>query len=356
MAKVGINGFGRTGKLLLKAIFERQPTKIIPCAINDPAVTSPQHGAYVFKHDSVHGRFYGEVCFDDKHLIVNGTKIAVFKEADSKKIPWAQAGVEYVAECSGKNTTIDKAKALITGKVKKVLISAPSADAPMLVMGVNECEYKPSDKIISMASCTTNCLAPLAKIVHQKFGIREGFMTTVHSVTPFQNLLDGFSSKSWRIGRSALSNIIPTTSGAAQAVGKVIPDLQGKITGLAFRVPTPIASVVDFTVRICKCAKLQDINDEIKDASRCSMSGILCYTEEQVVSSDFIGCTCSSVYDATSSMQLSDHFFKLIAWYDNEYGYACRLADFLVFIHAKDVEAECKSKEKKNPCEDDKKK
>ncbi|XP_030759624.1 glyceraldehyde-3-phosphate dehydrogenase-like [Sitophilus oryzae] len=347
MAKVGINGFGRTGRLLLRAMIQRVPDKVVPSGINNPESDSAEYIAYIFKHDSTHGRFYGEVCYDEKHLIVNKIKIPIFKETDAKNIPWDKAGVEYVAECSGRYTTVENAKSFLKGSVKKVVISASSSDAPMYVLGVNNTSYNPKDKVVSMASCTTNCLAPLAKVVHDKFGIREGLMTTVHSATENQHILDGFSINSWRDSRAAISNIIPASTGVAKAIGKVIPDLNGKLTGMAFRVPTPTVSVVDLTARICKAAKLSEINEEIKNASKYSLSGILCYTEEKVVSTDFIGCSCSSIYDATASIQLNENFVKLISWYDNEYGYASRLAEFLAFIHEKDQEAACA--EKKQP-------
>ncbi|XP_050301963.1 uncharacterized protein LOC126740102 isoform X2 [Anthonomus grandis grandis] len=230
MTKVGINGFGRTGKSLLKAILERQPIKMKPMAINDPALQSPKHAAYILKYDSVYDRFYGKVCYDEKHLIVNDEKILIFAEADSKKIPWSQSDVVYVADCSGKNTTLKTASQHLTGKVKKIIVAGNSKDISMFVMGVNHMEYNPSEKVISMASCSTNCLAPLVKVMHEKFGIREGFVTVVHAITNEQNLLDGMSNKSWRIGRCSILNIIPDKSCCIEGIGGIIPDLKEKIS------------------------------------------------------------------------------------------------------------------------------
>ncbi|KAJ8972128.1 hypothetical protein NQ314_000354 [Rhamnusium bicolor] len=331
MAKIGINGFGRIGRIFLRTALEKDAEVV---AINEPFADA-KYMAYMFKHDSTHGRFYGKVCNDDKHLIVNKQKICVFTELDPKKIPWKQAGAEYIIESSGKYTTKDKAAALLQGGAKKIIISAPSKDAPMYVVGVNLCCYSPKDAVISMASCTTNCLAPLAKVVHEKFGIEEALMTTVHSVTLTQKLIDGASSKSWRDGRSALSNIIPASTGAAKAVGKVIPELAGKISGMAFRVPVANVSVVDLTARLCKCAEYEEIKCAIREASEGAMNGILGYTEDDVVSTDLIGSGCSSIFDAKAGMALSTHFVKLISWYDNEWGYCQRLVDLIDFVHKK---------------------
>lgn len=239
---------------------------------------------------------------------------------------------------------MDQAKRLLSGKVKKVVLSAESADAPTFIMGVNNCQYDPKHKVISMASDTANCLAPLIKVIHEKFGIRAALMTTIHAVTFCQKLLDGASTKSWRDGRAAFSNIVPATTDAIETVTKIIPSLQGKITGIAFWVPIPTVSVIDLTCRICTKAKMDEINDEIRDAADSNLNGIMCYTEEKVVSSDFIGCSCSTVYDASSSVQLNSKTFKFIAWFDNEFGYASRLADFVAFIAKKDSDQEEKNK------------
>ncbi|KAJ8916662.1 hypothetical protein NQ315_000307 [Exocentrus adspersus] len=342
MAKIGINGFGRIGRVFLRAAIEKKAEVV---AINTPHA-DPKYLAYVFKHDSTHGRFDGDVCADDKHLIVCNKKISVFGETDGKKVPWKQAGVEYVVECSGKFTTKEKANVFIAGGAKKVIISAPSKDVPMYVPGVNMCCYKPTDTIVSMASCTTNCLAPLAKVIHDKFGIKEALMTTVHAVTLSQNIIDGTSTKDWRLGRSGMDNIIPSTTGAAAAVGKVIPELQGKITGMAFRVPLPTGSVVDLTATICKEADYEKIKCAVREAAENELRGILCYTEEDIVSSDIIGSGCSSIFDAKAGIALNGHFIKLISWYDNESGYSNRLVDLVNFMHQKDSEAECATKKK----------
>lgn len=285
---------------------------------------------YMFKYDSTHGRYHGEISQDGSHLIVDGHKITVFNEMKPENIPWSKAGAEYVVESTGVFTTIEKASAHFSGGAKKVVISAPSADAPMFVMGVNEDKYSKDMNVVSNASCTTNCLAPLAKVVHDNFEILEGLMTTVHATTATQKTVDGPSNKDWRGGRGAGQNIIPSSTGAAKAVGKVIPELNGRLTGMAFRVPTPDVSVVDLTVRLGKECSYDDIKRAIKTASESgSLKGILGYTEDDVVSNDFVGDTHSSIFDAKAGIQLSKTFVKLISWYDNEFGYSNRVIDLI---------------------------
>lgn len=332
MSNLAINGFGRIGRLVLRAAQEKGACVL---AINDPFVKA-DYMAYLFKYDSTHGRYNGSVSHKDGHLIVDGTSIKVYNEKDPKNIPYCEVGAEYVIEASGKYTTIEKAKAHIEAGAKKVLITAPSKDAPMYVMGVNHEKYDPKAEIISNASCTTNCLAPVAKVVHDNFKIEEGLMTTVHAITATQKTVDGPSGKLWRDGRGASQNIIPASTGAAKAVGKVIPDLNGKLTGMAFRVPTANVSVVDLTVRLGKGAKYDDIKNKMKEAACGDMKGILGYTEEEVVSSDFMSDTHSSVFDAGAGIQLSDKFVKLVSWYDNEYGYSHRVIDLIHYMQSKD--------------------
>nr|UYB94432.1 glyceraldehyde-3-phosphate dehydrogenase [Lytta caraganae] len=332
MSKVGINGFGRIGRLVLRAAVDKGAEVV---AVNDPFINL-EYMVYLFKYDSTHGRFKGEVKAEDGNLVVNGNKIQVFNEREPASIPWSKAGAEYIVESTGVFTTIEKASAHLQGGAKKVIISAPSADAPMYVCGVNLDAYNPSDKVISNASCTTNCLAPLAKVIHDKFEIVEGLMTTVHSTTATQKTVDGPSGKLWRDGRGAGQNIIPAATGAAKAVGKVIPSLNGKLTGMAFRVPTPNVSVVDLTVRLGKPTSYDDIKQVIKEAAEGPMKGILGYTDEQVVSTDFVGDIRSSIFDADAGIQLSPTFVKLISWYDNEYGYSNRVVDLISYIQTKD--------------------
>merc|ERR1711884_687168 len=292
-------------------------------------------GVYMFKYDSTHGRFQGEVKHDGEFLYVNGAKIHVFGERDPANINWASAGAEYVVESTGVFTTTEKASAHAKNGAKKIIISAPSADAPMYVMGVNHEKYDPSQQVVSNASCTTNCLAPLAKVIHDNFGIVEGLMTTVHAVTATQKTVDGPSNKAWRDGRGAAQNIIPASTGAAKAVGKVIPELNGKLTGMAFRVPTPDVSVVDLTVRLEKATSYDDICAKMKETADGAMKGILGYADEQVVSNDFIGDDRSSIFDAKAGIGLNSNFFKLISWYDNEYGYSNRVVDLIAYMHTK---------------------
>jgi len=292
-------------------------------------------GVYMFKYDSTHGQYKGEVSVVEGKLVIDGQSITVFGERDPSAIPWASVGAKYVVESTGVFTTLEKAGAHHKGGAEKVIISAPSADAPMFVMGVNEDAYSTDMKIVSNASCTTNCLAPLAKVMNDNFGIVEGLMTTVHAVTATQKTVDGPSGKDWRGGRGAGQNIIPSSTGAAKAVGKVIPALNGKLTGMAFRVPTPDVSVVDLTVRLEKEATYEQICAKIKEASEGSMKGILGYTEDMVVSTDFLGDNRSSIFDAKAGIQLSGTFVKLVSWYDNENGYSNRVIDLINHMHSK---------------------
>ncbi|CAF2134692.1 unnamed protein product [Rotaria magnacalcarata] len=317
--KIGINGFGRIGRIVLRCALEKG-IKVL--AINDPFI-SVDYMVYMFKYDSTHGRFKGDLSNKDNKLIIDGKSVTVYTEKEPSKIPWGQLGVDYVVESTGVFTTVDKCQAHIQSGAKKVIITAPSADAPMYVMGVNEDKYTGQDSIVSNASCTTNCLAPLAKIIHEKYGIIEGLMTTIHSYTATQKT-------DWRGGRSAAQNIIPSTTGAAKAVGKVIPTLNGKLTGMSFRVPTPDVSVVDLTCRLEKPAKYEDICNTIKNAcNRNELKNILSYTNDEVVSSDFIGSPYSSIFDVKASISLNDNFVKLVSWYDNEYGYSHRVIDLI---------------------------
>jgi glyceraldehyde 3-phosphate dehydrogenase len=330
MANIGINGFGRIGRIVLRAALERGGVNVV--AINDPFIPL-DYMVYMFKYDSTHGQFKGEVKVEDGLLVVNGHKIHVSTEKDPHQIPWGKWGADYVVESTGVFTTIDKCLAHVQGGARKVVITAPSADAPMFVMGVNHTTYTKDVQVLSNASCTTNCLAPLAKVVNDNFGIVEGLMTTVHSYTATQKTVDGPSNKDWRGGRGAAQNIIPSSTGAAKAVGKVIPSLNGKLTGMAFRVPTADVSVVDLTVRLARPAKYDEIKAAIRKAAENELKGILKYTEDEVVSSDFIGESASSIFDANAGIQLNDQFVKLVSWYDNEYGYSCRVVDLIKHVH-----------------------
>lgn len=336
VVKAGINGFGRIGRLVLRNALEHGEVDVV--AVNDPFITA-DYAAYMFKYDSTHGRFKGTVKALEDGIEVNGKKIAVFNEKDPASIPWGKIGAEYIVESTGVFTTTDKAELHLKGGAKKVVISAPSADAPMFVCGVNLDAYKPEYKVISNASCTTNCLAPLAKAVDDAFGIEDGLMTTVHSITATQKTVDGPSHKDWRGGRTASGNIIPSSTGAAKAVGKVIPKLNGKLTGMSLRVPTVDVSVVDLTVNLKKGASYEEIKAALKKASENELKGILGYTDDDVVSSDFIGDTHSSIFDAKAGILLTPTFVKLISWYDNEYGYSRRVVDLLAFIAKKDASA-----------------
>jgi len=335
MVKVGINGFGRIGRLAFRYAMTRNDVEVV--AVNDPFV-SLDYMVYMLKYDSVHGRFNGEVKIEGDKLVVNGKKVAVHACINPAEIPWAKDGVEYVAECTGVFLTQDSAKAYLDGGAKKVVLSAPAkdSDTPTFVMGVNHDKYTSDMNIVSNASCTTNCLAPLAKVLNDNFGIAEGLMTTVHATTATQKTVDGPSAKDWRGGRAAAANIIPSSTGAAKAVGLVIPELKGKLTGMAFRVPTVNVSVVDLTVRLSKPATYEDIKTAVKKAADGPMKGIMCYTEDDVVSSDFIGESCTSVFDAKAGIALSDNFVKLISWYDNEWGYSCKLIDLMLHMSSVD--------------------
>lgn len=330
--KIGINGFGRIGTLAFQAALKKDEVEVV--AINDPFVAA-DYMAYMTKYDTVHGRFDGEVSSKEGTLIVNGKEIKVYNEMDPHNIPWGELGVDYVLECSGVFTTLEKAQAHIDAGAKKVIISAPSKDAPMFVMGVNNDKYDPSMNIISNASCTTNCLAPLAKVINDNFGIKDGLMTTVHSTTATQKTVDGASKKDWRGGRAAAANIIPSSTGAAKAVGKVIPELNGKLTGMAFRVPTVDVSVVDLTCNLEKPTTMEEICKAMKNASENELKGIIEYVDEPVVSSDFISDEHTSIFDATAGIQLTDTFVKLVAWYDNEWGYSNKLVDLACYIAKK---------------------
>ena len=330
--KIGINGFGRIGKLAFQAALSKEGVEVV--AINDPFIEA-DYMAYMVKYDTVHGRFNGNISAKDGKLVVNGKEIKVYNEMDPKNIPWGTEGVEYVLECSGVFTTMDKAKAHLEAGAKKVIISAPSKDAPMFVMGVNNETYTPDMDIISNASCTTNCLAPLAKVINDNFGIKDGLMTTVHSTTATQKTVDGASKKDWRGGRAASANIIPSSTGAAKAVGKVIPELNGKLTGMSFRVPTVDVSVVDLTCNLAKPATYEEICDAVKRACENEMKGIMEYTDEAVVSSDFISDPHTSIFDASAGIALTDTFVKLVAWYDNEWGYSNKLVDLAMHISNK---------------------
>uniref|UniRef100_A0A672GV04 Glyceraldehyde-3-phosphate dehydrogenase n=1 Tax=Salarias fasciatus TaxID=181472 RepID=A0A672GV04_SALFA len=330
---VGDDCFGRIGRLVLRACLQKG-IKVV--AINDPFIDL-QYMVYMFKYDSTHGRYHGEVSCSDSKLIVDGNQISVYQCKNPAEIPWGSAGAKYVVESTGVFLSNEKAGAHLQGGASRVVVSAPSPDAPMFVMGVNEDKYDPSSMtIVSNASCTTNCLAPLAKVIHDNFGIEEALMTTVHAYTATQKTVDGPSAKAWRDGRGAGQNIIPASTGAAKAVGKVIPELNGKLTGMAFRVPVADVSVVDLTCRLSKPASYTEIKKAVKAASEGPMKGILGYTEDQVVSSDFIGDTHSSVFDAGAGISLNDNFVKLISWYDNEYGYSNRVADLLLYMHSKE--------------------
>ena len=321
--KIGINGFGRIGRLAFRAISKRANVEVV--GIND--LQDVEYIAYLLKYDSVHGTFPLDVKAENGNLVVDGRTIRITAEKDPNNLKWNEVGADVVLECTGIFTTLEKAQAHLNAGAKKVVISAPSADAPMFVMGVNHKSVKPTDTIVSNASCTTNCLAPIAKVINDNFGIDEALMTTVHATTATQLTVDGPSKKDWRGGRSALINIIPSSTGAAKAVGKVIPELNGKLTGMAFRVPTADVSVVDLTVKTKKATSLKEINEAMKKASEGELKNILAYTDELVVSQDFVGCTNTSIYDAKAGIELNDHFFKVVSWYDNEAGYSNKLVD-----------------------------
>jgi len=330
---IGINGFGRIGRLVMRAAANKPNINVV--AINDPFI-SVDYMEYMYKYDTVHGRAPQSVSHDaDSNTITIGDKpIKVFGERDPSQIAWGSAGADYVVESTGVFTSIEKASLHMTGGAKKVVISAPSGDAPMFVMGVNQDGYESSMDVVSNASCTTNCLAPMAKVINDEFGIKEGLMTTVHAVTATQQTVDGPSQKDWRGGRAACYNIIPSSTGAAKAVGKVIPELNGKLTGMSFRVPTANVSVVDLTARLEKGADYETICAALKAASEGPMAGVLGFHDDDVVSSDFVGDTHSSIFDKKAGIALTDDFVKLVSWYDNEAGYSNRVLDLISHMEA----------------------
>jgi len=336
MTKIGINGFGRIGRLVLRASLKHADAEIV--AINDPFM-DPEYMAYMLRYDTVHGKCPAEVSFEGDFLIVDGKKIRVFAEKNVGDIPWGSVEAEIVCECTGLNLTKEKCQGHIDAGAKHVIMGAPSKDdTPMFVMGVNHTKYTSDMTFVSNASCTTNCLAPIAKVLNDNWGIKDGLMTTVHSVTPTQKLLDGSSQKDWRGGRAATGNIIPSSTGAAKAVGKVIPELNGKLTGMSMRVPTLDVSVVDLTVNLEKPATYEEICKAMKAASEGELKGVLGYTEEQVVSSDFIGDSRTSIFDADAGIALNDTFVKVVSWYDNENGYANKLVELAKHIHTVDAQ------------------
>lgn len=328
--KIGINGFGRIGRIAFRVAVNRPNVEVV--GIND--LLDVDHLAYLLKYDSVHGKFAGDVEVKNGNLVVNGKEIRISAERNPEDLKWGEVGAEIVLDCTGIFTTLEGAQKHITAGAKKVAISAPSADAPMFVMGVNHKKITAANTIVSNASCTTNCLAPLAKVINDNFGIVEGLMTTIHATTATQLTVDGPSRKDWRGGRSALINIIPSSTGAAKAVGKVIPELNGKLTGMSFRIPTADVSVVDLTVRTEKSATMEEVKAALKAASENELKGILGYTDEAVVSQDFVSEPRTSIFDAEASIALNDNFFKLVAWYDNEFGYSTKLVDLAEYIHS----------------------
>lgn len=328
MTKIGINGLGRIGRLVMRLAIEREDVEIV--AAND--LMDINQVAYLLKYDSVHGTFKGTIEIDQNDLIVNGKRIHISSEKDPAQIPWGKYGVDVVAECTGIFKTKEQNQAHLNAGAKKVVISSPSDDVNMYVLGVNHTQIKPEDLFVSNASCTTNCLAPLAKILHEKYGIVEGLMTTVHAATASQTVVDGASKKDYRGGRSALNNIIPSSTGAAKAVTKVLPELKGKLTGMSFRIPTPNVSVVDFTVKLEKPTSYEDLMKTFKEASDNEYKGILGYTEDDVVSQDFVSDERTSIVDAKAGIALNDTFFKIVSWYDNEYGFSAKMIDLMVYI------------------------
>lgn len=330
MVKIGINGFGRIGRLVLRATCDRKDVEVV--GINDPFI-SPDYACYLLKYDTIHGHFAGTVEHTENSIIVNGKEIKMFAEKEPNKIDWKGCGAEYIAEATGKFTDPDGAKLHFEGGAKKVVITAPAKGGiPMFVMGVNNKEYKKEMDIVSNASCTTNCLAPLAKVINDEFGLVEGLMTTVHATTATQLTVDGPSKKDWRGGRAAAGNIIPSSTGAAKAVGVVIPELNGKLTGMSFRVPTLDVSVVDLTCRLAKPTTYEEIKKAVKKHSETDLKGILGYTEEAVVSSDFIHDARTSIFDANAGIMLNENFVKLVSWYDNEWGYSNKVVDLIAYM------------------------
>ena len=336
MVKIGINGFGRIGRLVFRAACGRDDVQVV--GINDPFIDL-DYMVYMLRYDSIHGKFEGEISTDKENnmLIVNGKKIKIFAQMNAADIDWKSCGAEYIAEATGINTTTEKASAHFVGGAKKVVITAPSSDAPMFVCGVNLDKYNKDMKVVSNASCTTNCLAPIAKVINDNFGLVEGLMTTVHSTTATQKTVDGPSKKDWRGGRAAAGNIIPSSTGAAKAVGKVIPELNGKLTGMSFRVPTLDVSVVDLTCRLEKAATYDEIKAAMKAASEGALKGILGYTEDAVVSTDFIHDSRTSIFDAAAGISLNSNFVKLVSWYDNEWGYSNKVVDLISYMSKVDA-------------------
>jgi len=327
--KVGINGFGRIGRMVFRASVFREDIEVV--AINDPFIPT-EYMVYQLSYDSTHGKFKGKVSADGKNLVVNGRKIQTFAEKDPANIPWGKTGSVYVLECTGVFKETKECEAHLKAGTQRVIISAPSKTAPMYVMGVNDKSFNKEHKIISNASCTTNCLAPLAKVLHDSFGIEEGLMTTVHAATATQPTVDGVSQKDWRGGRGAYQSIIPSSTGAATAVGEVLPTLKGKLTGMAFRVPVPDGSVVDLTVRLSKDTTYEQICETMKKASEGDMKGIMGFTSDDIVSQDIVGDPRSCIFDAKAGIQLSPRFVKVVAWYDNEWGYSQRMCDLAVMV------------------------
>lgn len=333
MIKVGINGFGRIGRLVMRVSLERDNVDVV--AVNDPFI-DVEYMKYMLTYDTIHGKYNADIKVEGNNLVINGKIVKVFNCMEPSEIPWGEVGAEYVVESSGVFTTTEKAQAHLKGGAKKVVISAPSKDAKMFVMGVNNNEYTSDMNIVSNASCTTNCLAPLAKVINDNFGIVEGLMTTVHSATATQKTVDGPSKKDWRGGRAATYNIIPSSTGAAKAVGKVIPSLNGKLTGMSFRVPTLDVSVVDLTCRLEKGASYEEIVEKIKEACNGELKGIMSWTDEDVVSSDFISDPHTSIFDVKAGIQLSENFVKLVSWYDNEWGYSNKVVDLITHMYGVD--------------------
>ena len=332
-AKIGINGFGRIGRLMLRASLNRNDVEVV--AINDPFI-SPNYAKYLLKYDSTQGTCDAEIDYDEENLIVNGKKIRFYNLLNPNEINWKENGAEYIAEATGKFTSYDKAKMHLEGGAKKVILTAPGKEMPMFVFGVNHDKYEKDMLIVSNASCTTNCLAPLAKIINDNFGIEEGLMSTIHSYTATQLTVDGSSKKDWRGGRAAAINIIPSSTGAAKAVGEVIPELKGKLTGMSFRVPTPTVSVVDLTCKLKNDCTYEEIKCAVKLASETYLKGIVEYTEDSVVSTDFVHNSHTCIFDASAGIMLSNKFVKLVAWYDNEWGYSCKTLDLISHINKVD--------------------
>lgn len=333
--KVGINGFGRIGSLAFRAAVENDNVEVV--GINDPFIALDYMG-YMLKFDTVHGRFKGTIDVQGDKLVVNGKSISVYSCMNAADIPWAECGAEYILECSGINTTVERASEHLKAGAKKVVISAPSKDAPMFVMGVNHDTYTKDMTVVSNASCTTNCLAPLVKVINDNFGVVEGLMSTVHATTATQKTVDGPSKKDWRGGRAAAGNIIPSSTGAAKACALVIPEVKGKLTGMSFRVPTLDVSVVDLTVKLAKPTTYEEICAKVKEASETTMKGILGYTEDMVVSSDFLGDPRTSIFDAKAGIMLNETFVKLVSWYDNEWGYSNKVLELIKHMSAVDAQ------------------